>query len=217
LLGRRRKWRHVFRADHIPELSNRFLENFTIFIAHPEDGRDRYSRPLEGVIEHHLSHSPNLLPSFRKMLEQHKFWHAGQAELQATADYQGGQRRKKTGKKRIEPQEPIAPHVFPAASTAPPNDVAPPPIAEVVSPQPAVAPPVPTEILAAANVTQPAFHEWLKKQMEDLGITSPHQLTKEGGPRPETIDSVLSGRRHWVSTQRKLVNAIKRLRAKKNT
>jgi hypothetical protein len=93
LLGRRRKWQHKLPADRIGQCSEQFLERFTIFIAHPEDGRDRYGRPLEGVIEYGLGHSPNLSPSFWKMIKQHKFWHAGQAELLAVSDHQGGKRK----------------------------------------------------------------------------------------------------------------------------
>jgi hypothetical protein len=75
-----------------------------LWIAHPEDGRDRFGRPLEGVIEHPLWHSSRLLPNFQKIVEQHELWSAGEAERQAVADHQGGKPRKKTGKKRIEPQ-----------------------------------------------------------------------------------------------------------------
>jgi hypothetical protein len=97
-LGRRRKWRHRLPADDIRELSERFLENFTIFVAHP-DGRDRYGRPLEGVIESRLYHSPDLSPGFRKLIEQHKLRDAARTELKAVADHQGGKPGKKTRKK----------------------------------------------------------------------------------------------------------------------
>jgi hypothetical protein len=96
VLGRRPKWRHIFPADHIRERSKRSLEKFTIFIAHPEDGRDRYGRPLEGVIEYGSGHSLGLSPRFWKMIKQHKFWHAGQAELLAVSDHQGGKRKNRT-------------------------------------------------------------------------------------------------------------------------
>jgi hypothetical protein len=92
-LGRRRKWQHKFPADRIGQCSEQFLERFTIFIAHPEDGRDRYGRPLEGIIEYRLGHSPSLSPSFREMLKQLKFWHAGQVELLAVSDYQSGKQK----------------------------------------------------------------------------------------------------------------------------
>jgi hypothetical protein len=93
VLGRRRKWRHVLPADHIRLRAKQFLENFTIFIAYPEDGRDRYDRPLEGIIEHHLGHSPNLSSSFWKLIEQHELWTTGEAERVETADHQGGKRK----------------------------------------------------------------------------------------------------------------------------
>jgi len=96
MLGRRRKWRHILPADHIRALSNQFLENFTIFKAYPEDGKDRYNRPFEGVTD-----SRGLLPGFRKMLEQNELWQAGQAELEAIADHQGGKPRKKTRDKPV--------------------------------------------------------------------------------------------------------------------
>jgi hypothetical protein len=98
LLGRRRKWRDLLPADHIRLRSEQFLEWFTILVAHPEDGRDRYGRPLEHVIESSLGHGSSLSPRFRKMLEQHKFWHAGQAELLAVSDHQGGKRKNRTAR-----------------------------------------------------------------------------------------------------------------------
>jgi hypothetical protein len=104
LLGCRRKWRHILPADHIQLRSEQFLEAFTILIAHPEDGRDRYDRPLQHVIERYQFPPSTLSLSFRKMLEQHELWDEGQEEFEAVADYQGGKPRRKTRKK---PQEAI--------------------------------------------------------------------------------------------------------------
>jgi hypothetical protein len=61
----------------------------------------------------------------------------------------------------------------------------------------------------------PAFIKWLETQMKALGITSPHQISKAGGPRPETINSVLRGSNYRKSTRDRLVNTINRLRAEK--
>jgi hypothetical protein len=92
-LGRRRAWRHLLPADYIRELLEHFLEDFTISVAHPEDGKNRYGQRLEGVVEHHLRAS-SLSPGFRKLIEEHALWREGRAALQAAADYQAGNARK---------------------------------------------------------------------------------------------------------------------------
>jgi hypothetical protein len=94
-LGLRRKWRHIFPADHIRQRSEEFLEGFTTLIAYPEDGRDRHGRPLEGVVESYV----RLSRRFQELIKQNKLWDEGKSELKATADHQGGKLRKKTRKK----------------------------------------------------------------------------------------------------------------------
>ena len=97
--ARRRKSQQPLPVYRVRDLLERFLENFTIFVAYPEDGRDRHGRPIEHVIEHRLGHSPSLSPSFRELVEQHKLWAEGQAELKAAADHQDGKQGKKPRKK----------------------------------------------------------------------------------------------------------------------
>jgi hypothetical protein len=92
---------------------------------------------------------------------------------------------------------------------------------EPISPEPTPTPsPLKLKKVKPRRVRQgvlcdPAFVKWLKEQMTDLDITSSHQLFKAGGPRPETIDSVLSGSKYWKVTKNRLVNTINRLRAEK--
>jgi hypothetical protein len=91
-LGRRRKWQHKLQADHIRQRSEEFLEGFTTLIAYPEDGRDRFGRPLEGVIEGYV----RLSRRFQELIQQHELWDEGQAELLAVSDQQGGKRKNRT-------------------------------------------------------------------------------------------------------------------------
>jgi hypothetical protein len=85
---------------------------------------------------------------------------------------------------------------------------APPPPASAVSAEPAQ-----PATVSAGMCFDPDFHKWLRDQIKDLGITAINQIAKAGGPRPETIESVLNGSRYRVSTERKIRNAITRLRA----
>jgi hypothetical protein len=59
------------------------------------------------------------------------------------------------------------------------------------------------------------FCEWLQKQMDDLGIRSPYELLKLGGPRQPTTKRALNGLPSRPSTEHKIVEAINTARKDK--
>jgi hypothetical protein len=123
-LGRRRKWRPVWRVTHIRQRSEQFREAFIVFKAYPEDGRDRYGRPLERVSDDR----GRLLPGFQKMLEQHELWDAGQTELSAVAKHQAGRRPVDLLPSQKQPGRPFQARKKQGAATQPPAHSTPPPV-----------------------------------------------------------------------------------------